>query len=231
MADASMRSRLPTIAVVVQRFIKTAWLTYSWLFVLLITTIVQDELTGPQRHWLLLRHSTNIYHLGMDPLDALVSSLLWIDGKNLAPYLVLFTLFLAPAERWLGELRWLTVGLSAHVLATFVSEGIVFFAIEEYQAPERLVNARDIGVSYFLVGVAAVLTYHIAVPWRWGYLGVLLLVFGIPLITMNHTVLNFTAIGHFSAILVGLCFYPATRNRPGRPLNPATLVGAIRRHR
>jgi hypothetical protein len=38
-----------------------------------------------------------------------------------------------------------------------------------------------IGVSYFLVGVMAVLTYHIARPWRWAYLAILLLIFGFPL--------------------------------------------------
>ena len=32
----------------------------------------------------------------------LFQSLLWIDGKYWWPYLLVFTLFLAPAERWLG---------------------------------------------------------------------------------------------------------------------------------
>jgi Rhomboid-like protein len=169
--------------------------------------------------------------LGTDPLGVLFSSLLWIDGKNLEPYLLLFTLFLAPAEHWLGQLRWLTVGLTSHILATYISEGILYYAIEEHQASERLVHARDIGVSYFLVGVMAVLTYHIARPWRWGYLGLLLVIFGFPLFTMNHHQLNFTAIGHFASILIGLCFYPITRERKRPPLNPAKLRTAFRQFR
>ena len=231
MVDASTSPRLSAVGLAIWRFVIKAPLTYSWLFVLLITTIVQDELTGRQRYSLLLRHSTNIRHLGMDPLDVLLSSLLWIDGKNLVPYLLLFTLFLAPAEHWLGQLRWVTVGLSAHILATYISEGILYFAIEEYRAPERLVHARDIGVSYFLVGVIAVLAYHIARPWRWGYLGVLLVIFGFPLLTMNHHALNFTAIGHFSAIFIGLSFYPLTRKRTDPQLNPVGLKTAIRQRR
>ncbi|MBO0885351.1 MAG: hypothetical protein J2P17_34465, partial [Mycobacterium sp.] len=127
--------------------------------------------------------------------------------------LVLFTLFLAPAERWLGEMRWLTVGLTAHIGATYFSEGWLYLAIQQHLEPERLVGARDIGVSYFLVGVIAVLAYHIARPWRWGYLAVLIGIFTVPLIV--H--LNFTAIGHFSAIFIGLCFYPMARAR-ARPL-------------
>ncbi|ATA29506.1 putative transmembrane protein [Mycobacterium lepraemurium] len=213
----------------VWHFVISAPLTYGWLLVLMITTIIQNQLTGRQLHSVLLHRSTNIHELGRDPLDVLFSSLLWIDGKNFEPYLLLFTLFLVPAEHWLGQLRWLTVGLTSHILATYISEGILYFAIEKHDASERLVHARDIGVSYFLGGVMAVLTFHIARPWRWGYLGVLFLIFGFPLLTMDRVELNFTAIGHFTSILIGLCFYPMTRAKGGRQLSPARLRAMLRR--
>ncbi|HET7074571.1 MAG TPA: rhomboid-like protein [Mycobacterium sp.] len=231
MADASVGSRLRMMGLAVWRFVSGAPLTYAWLFVLMITTIIQNELPGRQLHAVLLHRSTNIHALGTDPLDVLFSSLLWIDGKNLEPYLLLFTLFLAPAEHWLGQLRWLTVGLTAHVLATYVSEGLLYFAIEEHNAAQRLVHARDIGVSYFLVGVMAMLTYHIARPWCWGYLGVLLVIFGFPLLTMDRVELNFTAIGHFTAILIGLCFYPMARANKKPQWNPARFKQTVRRLR
>ena len=226
-----MGARLRTIGLAIWHFVSTAPLTYSWLVVLMITTFIQRTASKQQEHWLVLHHSTNIHDLSTDPLSALFSSLLWIDGKSLEPYLLLFSLFLAPAEHWLGQLRWLTVGLSSHILATYISEGILYYAIEEHDAPERLVYARDIGVSYFLVGVMAVLTYHIAQPWRWGYLGVLFVIFGFPLLTIHRHGLNFTAIGHFASILIGLCFYPMARERKRPPLNPAKLSTAFRRFR
>ena len=215
----------------VWHFIIGAPLTYGWLLVLLITTFVQTHLTHRQLHWVLLHRSTNIHELGTDPLGVLFSSLFWLDGKNFEPYLLLFTLFLAPAEHWLGQLRWLTVGLTAHILATYISEGILYFVIEEHEASERLVKANDIGVSYFLVGVMAVLAYHIARPWRWVYLGVLFLIFGVPLLKMDRHEFDFTAIGHFAAILIGLCFYPMARERKRPPWNPARLKTAFRRPR
>lgn len=165
-----MVARLRSWALAVWHFVSNAPLTYAWLVVLVITTIIQNNLTGSQLHFVLLHRSTNIAELGRDPLEVLFSSLLWIDGRNLEPYLLLFTLFLAPAEHWLGHLRWLTVGLTAHIGATYLSEGLLYLAIQHRDASERMVHARDIGVSYFLVGVMAVLTYHIAKPWRWGYL-------------------------------------------------------------
>jgi hypothetical protein len=230
-ANASVTARLRSWGLSVWHFVAGAPLTYGWLFVLLITTIIQHHLTRRQFHFVVLDSSTNIHHLLKDPLEVLVYSLLWIDGRYWAPYLVLFTLFLAPAEHWLGQLRWLTVGLTAHIGATYISEGLLKLAIDYHQAPEKLMHARDIGVSYFLVGVIAVLTYHIASPWRWGYLAILVVIFGFPLtrIDLNH--LNFTSIGHFSSILIGLCFYPMARERGRPPLNPAKLKTAFGRLR
>jgi hypothetical protein len=216
----------------VWHFVSGAPLTYGWLVVLLITTIIQRHfLTHREYHAVVLDSSTNIHHLLKDPLEVLIYSLLWIDGRYWAPYLVLFTLFLAPAEHWLGHLRWLTVGLTAHVGATYISEGLLKLAIDYHQAPEKLMHAHDIGVSYFLVGVMAVLTYHIARPWRWGYVAVLFIIFGFPLITTDRIELNFTAIGHFASILIGLCFYPMARERRRPPLNPAKFKTAFRRMR
>src|ERR1700744_1304893 len=212
----------------VWHFVSGAPLTYGWLIVLTITTAIQHELPQRQLHTMLLHHSTNIDALARGPLDVLFSSLLWIDGKNLEPYLLLFALFLAPAEHWLGQLRWLMVGLTAHILATYISEVLLELAIHTHHAPLKLVRATDIGVSYFLVGVIAVLSYHIARPWRWGYLGILFLIFGYPLVRMNIGHLDFTAIGHFSSILIGLCFYPMARTR-GEPWNPAEVRESFRK--
>jgi hypothetical protein len=201
------------------RFVRTAPLTYLWLIVLLITTITQHQLGRRELHYVLVHGSTNLRELAADPLRVLFESLLWIDGRYWTPYLVLFTLFLAPAEQWLGQIRWLTVGLTAHVSATYLSEGVLYLEIQHHLEPERLVHARDIGVSYFMVGVIAVLAYHVATPWRWGYLAVLIAVFTVPLI-LNP---NFTAIGHFSAIFIGLLFYPMARGRGRPPVNPTQL--------
>jgi hypothetical protein len=228
---APVRARLRLWGRVVWRFVSGAPLTYLWLLALAITTLAQNMLTGRQLHVILLHRSTSIHSLATDPLGVLFSSLLWIDGKSLEPYLLLFTLFLAPAEQWLGQLRWLSVGLTSHILATYVSESILYLAIEDRDASERFVRAHDIGVSYFLVGVMGVLAYHIAKPWRWGYLAVLLLIFGFPVLTMDRIELSFTAIGHFVALVTGLAFYGIARERKRPPLNPAQLQAAFRRRR
>jgi hypothetical protein len=54
--------------------------------------------------------------------------------------------------------------VTAHIGATYLSEGWLYLAIEYHHASQRLVHTTDIGVSYFLVGVIAVLAYRNATP-------------------------------------------------------------------
>jgi hypothetical protein len=217
--------RLKRRLVAACRFVASAALTYAWLLVLLYTTILAHQFNRHQLHAVVVHRSTNLHHLATDPLYVLFSSLLWIDGRYWFPYLFLFTAFLAPAERWLGHLRWVAIGLACHICATYFSEGLLYLEIDYHWVPERLVNARDIGVSYFLVGVMAVLAYRIAKPWRWAYLGTLVLIFVISTAVKP----GFTGIGHLSAIVVGLCFYPMARIRGGVQWNPAAVWRRLRR--
>ena len=190
-------------------WVRSAPLTYAWLLMLLITTLLQHALPVRRLHELLQKQSTNLHHLATDPIRVLLESLLWIDGQYWWPYLVVFTVFLAPAERWLGHLRWLAVGLIWHIGATYLSEAYLYWTIQEVQASPRLIDARDIGVSYFVVGIVGVLVYRIAPPWRWFYLAAAILVFGVVLAVRT----DFTQLGHLCALLLGLGCYPLTRRR------------------
>lgn len=118
------------------------------------------------------------------------------------------------------------VGLISHVGATYVSEGALYVLIHLHRESERLTYARDIGVSYFLVGVMAVLTYRIRPPWRRVYLAALAVIFAVPLI-INP---DFTAIGHAAALLIGLACYPLTLHHPLRH-HPSAAGGHQRDNR
>ncbi|NKY87401.1 rhomboid-like protein [Nocardia veterana] len=193
----------------VLRYVRSAPWTFGWLAVLLLTTVVQHAVPRSELKVLLGERSTNLSHLHSDPVHVLVTSLLWIDGYFWLPYLILYCVFHAPAERWLGALRWASVGLVAHVTATYISEGLLAWAIRHGHADPAMVDVRDIGVSYFLAGIIGVLTYHIAYPWRWWYLLGATACFATP--PLIH--LTFTGIGHLSAFLIGSACYPITRSR------------------
>lgn len=212
---------------VLTHLVGTAPVTFSWLTLLFMTTAVQHFLPRLHLRELLHQNSTNLHHLASDPVRVLVSSLLWIDGYAWWPYLLVFCAFLAPAERWLGSLRFLIAGLTAHIVATYLSEGYLYWQIQEAAVSPKYLNARDIGVSYFVVGVVGLLTYRIARPWRWLYLLIALAWFGIPVV-LGPT---FTPVGHLGALLIGLALYPLTRGRTAPQLDPARLHRSLRRSR
>ncbi|MFH8617320.1 rhomboid-like protein [Streptomyces sp. NPDC017979] len=200
-------------------YVRSAPGTYIWLVALLVTTVVMRQMSPGFEDEFLRQRSTSIHELSTHPVRVLISSAFWIAGGGWLSYAVLYSVFHAQAERWLGSLRWLLVAAAAHVLATFVSEGALLWAIRHDLAPQSAVNTLDVGVSYALAGVVAVLTYRIAAPWRYGYLVVVLTVYGIPLVAGR----TFTDLGHFTSLLIGLACYPLTRNR-GPAWNPKSLL-------
>ncbi|MFI6061985.1 rhomboid-like protein [Streptomyces sp. NPDC051286] len=205
---------LPRRALRAVRFwIRSAPGTYIWLTALFVTTVVVHQMSPDFEEDFLRQHSTNIHELIRDPVRVLISSAFWIDSGKWLPYAFLFTVFHAPAERWLGTLRWLAVAALAHILATLVSEGVLAWAVRHGEAPASAVHTLDVGVSYALAGVVAVLTYHVSRPLRYGYLFAVLVVYGIPLIRGR----TFTDLGHITAVLIGLACYPLTLGRTKPP--------------
>ncbi|MFD3575193.1 rhomboid-like protein [Streptomyces sp. NPDC058644] len=204
-------------------YIRGAPGTYIWLAILFVTTVAMHHMSPEFEQDFLRQRSTNIHELSKNPVRVLISSALWIDGGTWLSYAVLYTVFHATAERWLGTARWLAVAAGAHVMATLISEGVLALAIHHGAAPPSSVNTLDVGVSYALAGVIAVLTYWVPAPWRYAYLLVVIAVYGTPLITGR----TFTDLGHFTSVLIGLACYPLTRSA----VRPAPARWAVRRFR
>ncbi len=194
-----------------------------WLAILFVTTVALHHMSPEFEEHFLRQRSTNIHELSRNPVRVLVASAMWIDSGHWIPYVVLYTVFHAQAERWLGTLRWFTVCALAHVLATLISEGALLLAIRDGIAPHSAVNTLDVGVSYALAGVIGVLTYRIAAPWRYACLPVVLVFFGVSLAVER----SFTELGHFVSVLIGLACYPLARSR-GKAWNPKETLAALR---
>ncbi|MFE2044906.1 rhomboid-like protein [Streptomyces sp. NPDC059477] len=214
-----MRRQLRRAGRYVVAYVRSAPGTYIWLAVLLVTTVLLHHMSPDFETDFLRQRSTNIHELRTNPVRVLISSALWIDGGGWLSYAVLYSVFHAQAERWLGTARWLLVAFTAHVLATYISQATLAWAIRQGLAPHSAVNTLDIGVSYALAGVVAVLTYRITAPWRYVYLAGVLAVFTPPLFTSR----TFTDVGHFTAVLIGLACYPVTWGR-APAWNPAASL-------
>ena len=123
----------------------------------------------------------------------------------------MFVGVVAPAERRLHWWRWLLVGIAAHLVGTYV--GRLPTAVDQTgRAPRRLVNARDVGVSYFVLGVAGTLSGYLERRWRskWQALAVAAL-------AVNAAARpTFTEVGHLTAFVVGLAAVPLAPEREQR---------------
>ncbi|QEU97522.1 rhomboid-like protein [Streptomyces kanamyceticus] len=205
-----------TAATAVTSYVRGAPGTYLWLAALFLTTVAMHGMSPEFEDEFLRQRSTNIHELTRNPVRVLISSAFWIDGSSWLPYAVLYSVFHASAERWLGTWRWLAVAALSHVLATLISEGVLALAIRHGAAPQSAVNTLDVGVSYALAGVVAVLVYRVPTPWRYGYLLGVVAVYGAPLITGR----TFTDLGHFTSVLIGLACYPLTRGAARTPGSP-----------
>ncbi|MEV2216460.1 rhomboid-like protein [Streptomyces sp. NPDC050997] len=192
-------------------YVRSAPGTCVWLVLLFASTVAVHHMSPEFEREFLLERSTNIQRLSENPVRVLFASAFLIDGGIWLPYVALYGFIHAPAERWLGTVRWLVVCVTAHVLATLISEGAVLVAMWDGRAPSSTADTVDIGVSYALAGVVGVLVYRIARPWRFGYLAVVSLVYGVPLLVGR----TFTDFGHFVALLIGFACHPVTRGRGG----------------
>lgn len=204
-------------------YVRSAPGTYLWLAVLFVTTVALHHMPPQVEEEFLRQRSTNIHELSSHPVHAFIASAMWVESGHWLPYAALYTVFHAQAERWLGTARWLVVCVAAHVLATLASEGALLLAIRRGVAPLSAANTLDIGVSYALAGVVAVLTYRIAAPWRYAYLAVVLTVYAVPLVLAP----TFTDFGHGISVLIGLCCHPLTRDRK-KAWNPKETLAALR---
>ncbi|MFF0964461.1 rhomboid-like protein [Streptomyces sp. NPDC003703] len=219
--DGVIRFRRGLRAVVA--YVRAAPGTYVWLTVLFVTTVALHRMSPSFEADFLRQRSTNIHELSDNPVRVLLASAMWIPSGRWLPYAVLYTVFHAQAERWTGTVRWLAVCAAAHVLATLISEGALLWAIRRGVAPASAVDTLDVGVSYALAGVVAVLTYRIRRPWRYPYAAAVLLFFGVPLLTGR----TFTDLGHFTAVLIGLACRPLATG-PGKTRNPKETPAATR---
>ena len=198
---------IPRAARAVWRYVRRAPGTFVWLVILTITTYIISRINPEFRDRFLRQRSTNLHELSTNPIRVLISSALYIDGGGLWIYYLLYNVFHVPVERKLGTLRWLTVALAAHVGATYLSEGAVYWEVRHGYLPRSSIFTLDIGVSYALAGIEAVLVYLIVAPWCYAYAAALIVYYGYNLIVGN----SFTDLGHFSSIMIGFACFPLTK--------------------
>lgn len=185
-------------------FLKSAPGTYTYLFVLIITTWVLQTSSNKVAQQLLLERSTNLHHLIHDPMRVLFGSAFWVTNTGeLLFSLVAFSLVASHVERWIGTARTASVFFFGHVGATLIVAFWLWASLNFTIVKSPTTSARDVGSSYGLAALAALLTYRAPRPRRWFFIGAIVLLL---VITLSIDP-SFTNWGHTFAFGIGFLSY------------------------
>jgi len=144
--------------------------------------------------------STNVDRLRTEPIGPMVVSAFVVEDHPFA-WLAVAAVAFALVEWRVGWWRALAPAVAAHVLGTLVSEGIVWWRVDDHALPASALYQLDIGASYVVVGVLAV---AIVVAPRAGQIvaaGLLLAL--APALLDGTSTLAVPAVGHLTAAAVG----------------------------
>lgn len=198
-ARRTWRSRLPNLAQVLHQ-VRRCDLAVVYALVVLGLTIAVNLRPAPLRAQFVEQSSTNLANLRRQPLHVLVVSAFVIPAWRGLTILAPLVLAFGAAQRWVGRLATVVVAVIGHVGATLFVAILLTAGLTRGRLARSVIHAPDVGVSYGLACVAAFLTARLPARWRWPYLGLLAAYFCLPLL-LHPT---FTAVGHTTALLLGL---------------------------
>jgi hypothetical protein len=187
--------------------------TFVYLLILVVTSAVISAAGARLGLALLRTQSTNLANLRRDPIHVLFTSAFWLEGVRPLVLVLPFAFVLAPAERWLGTRRWITVFGLGHVLATVATAVLIAVELRLGWAAQSLTHTVDVGFSYGFAAIAGVLAHRLPAKWRPPYVAA-----GFAVLTV--LVLGgatFTDVGHLVAWSIGLsCGWLVPRPQPAR---------------
>jgi hypothetical protein len=182
--------------------IRQAPATVAYLVALTVTTTTLASSSPHALHWLVASASTNLHNMTTDPLRVLVISAFWVQSTPwIWPIAPLMVAVMAPAERLLGTGRTLFTFAAGHLGATALTVAAVGVGVDHGMLPRHLAYALDVGPSYGLAAVAAVLATRLP-PGRTRVVAIGALLIGLALAVILGR--DFTDAGHLVAAGIGL---------------------------
>jgi hypothetical protein len=180
-----------------------------YLVVLLVTWWTLRGASARLDHRLILSASTNVTNMRHDPVQVLISSAFWPDSTAVPWQMVIeFLIVMVAAERWLGTRRLVAVFAAGHIGATLLTFAGIVYGLDQGLLPVEVAKASDVGTSYGLYAVAALLVFRF--PPRWRLLSASALTTYLVFSAWNEP--TFTAFGHLAAITIGFAAYPVIAN-------------------
>jgi len=186
-----------------------------YLAALMVTTATLAGSSTHAVHWMVASASTNVHNMTTDPVRVLLVSAFWVQSTPwIWPMAALIVAVMAPAERLLGTGHTLFIFAAGHIGATVLTVAAVGVGVDRGLFPHHLAYALDVGPSYGLAALAAVLATRL----RRGHLRVATvggLLFGLAIAVILGG--DFTDSGHLVAVVIGLAMSRVVTVTAGAP--------------
>jgi hypothetical protein len=168
--------------------------------IVIVVSIVAAVQPHGQLRSIVMTSSTDLTNLRQRPLGVLFASAFVISPASglwiVAPMVVAY----GALERWLGRASVILVAMLGHVGATLFVATMEITELAKGRVGFRIALSPDVGVSYGLAAVAAVLIVRVGDRWRRRYVVMSLVV----VVGQFFILRNFTGLGHVTAWLIGL---------------------------
>jgi hypothetical protein len=195
------------------RLLDRAPFTSASLLALAVTTATLAGSRGRAAHLLPFSASTNLHNLTAHPLDVLFASAFWVASAWMfLPMAAVLVLVLGTAERRVGSRPVILFFVVGHVGATLLTVAGIALGVSRGWFPTSLTYAVDVGPSYGLVAVAALLIACTRSGRRRHAKVAALMVILVLVVVVDRT---FTDVGHLLAALIGFLVValPVVRRR------------------
>jgi hypothetical protein len=168
--------------------------------IVIVVSVVAAVQPHGQLRSIVMTSSTDLTNLRQRPLGVLFASAFVISPASglwiVAPMVVAY----GALERWLGRASVILVAMLGHVGATLFVATMEITELAKGRVGFRIALSPDVGVSYGLAAVAAVLIVRVGDRWRRRYVVMSLVV----VVGQFFILRNFTGLGHVTAWLIGL---------------------------
>ena len=174
-------------------------LTISYLAILLIVAVVLQAVGARERADIVAMSSTNLTNLQRRPIFVLIVSAFLVPSVFGLYILVPLACCLGWCERWLGRASTVVIFLMGHVGATLMVAAIQASHLYHDRVDASIREAADVGVSYGMFATFGLLVARVPTRRRPYYIAG-----GFLLVVALGRHVDFTALGHVTALLLGL---------------------------
>jgi biotin transporter BioY len=176
---------------------------WAYLIGFIVAQFVYGLLSRHDQDALTVWASTSVHNLHHNPVGTLIVSA-FVSGETPIVWPVLITLAMFGANHALGNWRLAVICVAGQVIGTLVSEGIVEYRVSRGALPPLDRYLIDVGPSYVVVSAVMVALLYGTWLARAAAALVVLIALALGHIFAGLSQLNYSAVGHLTAMLVGI---------------------------